>query len=299
MIIPPNLSPGDLVYISAPAKAIEESNVRTAQHTLESWGLRVQIAEHCLGRSHYFSGPDEARRADLQQGIDSPEVKAILCARGGYGCIRLVESLNWTPMIKHPKWLIGFSDVTVFHEKLSRLGIASIHGIMPLGFNEGSVEAIETLKHALFGAPYFISGPTCKENINGQASGELIGGNLAIVCSLLGTPLSYDFKDKILFLEDVGEHIYKIDRMLYALKLNGVFQQIRGLILGGFTEMEDTDVPFGKSIKQLVLEQTQALGIPIAFDFPAGHIQDNRALMFGRSVTLRVTEAQSTLHYLK
>lgn len=298
MIIPPNLSPGDLVYISAPAKAIEESYIRTAQHTLESWGLRVQVAEHCLGRFNYFSGTDEARQADLQQGMDNPEVKAILCARGGYGCIRLVESLNWTPMIEHPKWLIGFSDVTVFHEKLSRLGIASIHGIMPLGFNEGSVEAIVTLKHALFGAPYFISGPTCKENINGQASGELIGGNLAIVCSLLGTPLSYDFKDKILFLEDVGEHIYKIDRMLYALKLNGVFQQIRGLILGGFTEMEDTDVPFGKSIKQLVLEQTQALGIPVAFDFPAGHIQDNRALMFGRSVTLRVTEAQSTLHYL-
>lgn len=298
MIIPPNLSPGDLVYISAPAKAIEGANVRAAQQILESWGLRVQVAEHCLGRFNYFSGTDEARQADLQQGIDNPEVKAILCARGGYGCIRLVESLNWAPMIEHPKWLIGFSDVTVFHEKLSRLGIASIHGIMPLGFNEGSVEAIETLKHALFGAPYFISGPTCKENINGQASGELIGGNLAIVCSLLGTPLSYDFKDKILFLEDVGEHIYKIDRMLYALKLNGVFQQIRGLILGGFTEMEDTDVPFGKSIKQLVLEQTQALGIPIAFDFPAGHIQDNRALMFGRSVTLRVTEAQSTLHYL-
>ena len=298
MIIPPNLSPGDLVYISAPAKAIEESYIRTAQHTLESWGLRVQVAEHCLGRFNYFSGTDEARQADLQQGIDNPEVKAILCARGGYGCIRLVESLNWAPMIEHPKWLIGFSDVTVFHEKLSRLGIASIHGIMPLGFNEGSVEAIETLKHALFGAPYFISGPTCKENINGQASGELIGGNLAIVCSLLGTPLSYDFKDKILFLEDVGEHIYKIDRMLYALKLNGVFQQIRGLILGGFTEMEDTDVAFGKSIKQLVLEQTLTLGIPVAFDFPAGHIQDNRALMFGRPVTLRVTEAQSTLHYL-
>ena len=227
MIIPPNLSPGDLVYISAPAKAIEESYIRTTQHILESWGLRVQVTEHCLGRFNYFSGTDEARQADLQQGIDNPEVKAILCARGGYGCIRLVESLNWTPMIEHPKWLIGFSDVTVFHEKLSRLGIASIHGIMPLGFNEGSVEAIESLKHALFGAPYFIAGPDCKENVRGQASGELIGGNLAIVCSLLGTPLSYDFKNKILFLEDVGEHIYKIDRMLYALKLNGVFQQIR------------------------------------------------------------------------
>ena len=299
MIIPPNLSPGDLVYISAPAKAIEESYIRTTQHILESWGLRVQVTEHCLGRFNYFSGTDEARQADLQQGIDNPEVKAILCARGGYGCIRLVESLNWTPMIEHPKWLIGFSDVTVFHEKLSRLGIASIHGIMPLGFNEGSVEAIESLKHALFGAPYFIAGPDCKENVRGQASGELIGGNLAIVCSLLGTPLSYDFKNKILFLEDVGEHIYKIDRMLYALKLNGVFQQIRGLILGGFTEMEDTDIPFGKSIKQLVLEQAQAVGIPVAFDFPVGHIQDNRALMLGRSVTLRVTEEQSSLHYLK
>jgi muramoyltetrapeptide carboxypeptidase len=295
MIQPPFLTPGDTIYIPAPAKAIEETSVLAAKKTLETWGLNVRIAPHCLGRSHYFSGSDEQRLADFQDGLDDPSIKAILCARGGYGCVRMVEALNWEAFKKNPTWIIGFSDVTVFHQQIHQLGIESIHGIMPLGFIEGSDAAKETLKKSLFGESFTLEAAHVLGNIRGEARGNLVGGNMAIVTSLLGTPLSYSFKNNILVLEDIGEHVYKIDRMLYSLKLAGAFQEIKGLVLGGFTDMEDTDVPFGKTIKDLILEQVQGLGVPVAFDLPFGHISDNQALVLGRTAILKVSETKTTL----
>jgi muramoyltetrapeptide carboxypeptidase len=295
MIQPPFLTPGDTIYITAPAKAIEETSVLAAKKTLETWGLNVRIAPHCLGRSHYFSGSDEERLADFQDGLDDPSIKAILCARGGYGSVRMVEALNWNAFKKNPKWIIGFSDVTVFHQQIHQLGIESIHGIMPLGFIEGSDAAKETLKKSLFGESFTLEAAHVLGNIRGEARGNLVGGNMAIVTSLLGTPLSYSFKNNILVLEDIGEHVYKIDRMLYSLKLAGAFQEIKGLVLGGFTDMEDTDVPFGKTIKDLILEQVQGLGVPVAFDLPFGHISDNQALVLGRTAILKVSETKTTL----
>ena len=295
MIQPPFLTPGDTIYITAPAKAIEETSVLAAKKTLETWGLNVRIAPHCLGRSHYFSGSDEERLADFQDGLDDPNIKAILCARGGYGSVRMVESLNWNAFKKNPKWIIGFSDVTVFHQQIHQLGIESIHGIMPLGFIEGSDAAKETLKKSLFGESFTLEAAHGLGNIRGEARGTLVGGNMAIVTSLLGTSLSYSFKNNILVLEDIGEHVYKIDRMLYSLKLAGAFREIKGLVLGGFTDMEDTDVPFGKTIKDLILEQVRDLGIPVAFDLPFGHISDNQALLLGRTAILKVSETKTTL----
>jgi muramoyltetrapeptide carboxypeptidase len=295
MIQPPFLTPGDTIYIPAPAKAIEETSVLAAKKTLETWGLNVRIAPHCLGRSHYFSGSDEQRLADFQDGLDDPSIKAILCARGGYGCVRMVEALNWEAFKKNPTWIIGFSDVTVFHQQIHQLGIESIHGIMPLGFIEGSDAAKETLKKSLFGESFTLEAAYVLGNITGEARGNLVGGNMAIVTSLLGTSLSYSFKNNILVLEDIGEHVYKIDRMLYSLRLAGVFQEIKGLVLGGFTDMEDTDVPFGKTIKELILEQVQGLGVPVAFDLPLGHISDNQALVLGRSAVLKVSETKTNL----
>jgi len=295
MIQPPFLQPGDTIYITAPAKAIEESVVLEAKKTLETWGLNVRVAPHCLGRAAYFSGTDAERLADFQHGLDDPSIKAILCARGGYGCVRIVEELNWTAFQQNPKWIVGFSDVTVFHQKINQLGVESIHGIMPLGFTEGSMEAKETLHKALFGESIILEASPVKENCMGTAKGSLIGGNMTIIYSLIGTELSYTFKNKILFIEDIGEHIYKVDRMLHAFKLAGIFNQISGLILGGFTEMEDTDVPFGKTIEELISEQVVNLGIPVAFNVPIGHIPDNQAVVVGRTVTLTVTQTKSTL----
>lgn len=295
MIAPPFLTPGSTVYLTAPAKAIEESTVYAAKEILESWGLNVEIAEHCLGRYHYFSGTDQERLADFQKGLDAPEVAAILCARGGYGCVRLIEQLSWDCFRQRPKWVIGFSDVTLFHQKIQQEKFQSIHGIMPLGFTTGSESALSSLKSALFGKPFALTGPEHPLNQLGECSGVLIGGNMTLVYSQLGTPLCCDFQDKILFLEDVGEHLYKIDRMLYALRLSGAFQKIKGLILGGFTEMEDTDVPFGKTLEELVVEQVGDLNIPVAFGFPAGHIDDNQALVLGKTVKLTVTDQGASL----
>jgi len=295
MIQPPFLQPGDTIYITAPAKAIEESVVLEAKKTLETWGLNVRVAPHCLGRAAYFSGTDAERLADFQHGLDDPSIKAILCARGGYGCVRIVEELDWTAFQQNPKWIVGFSDVTVFHQKINQLGVESIHGIMPLGFTEGSMEAKETLHKALFGESIILEASPVKENCMGTAKGSLIGGNMTIIYSLIGTELSYTFKNKILFIEDIGEHIYKVDRMLHAFKLAGIFNQISGLILGGFTEMEDTDVPFGKTIEELISEQVVNLDIPVAFNVPIGHISDNQAVVVGRSVGLMITEEKTIL----
>lgn len=295
MIAPPKLNPGDLIYITAPAKSIDEPPVLFAKQFFESRGYRVEISKHCFGQFNYFSGTDQERLEDLQFGIDHPEVKAILCARGGYGCIRILDGIQWANMLREPKWLIGFSDITVFHHRLNNLGVQSIHGTMSLNFEKNSKETFETLMSALEGKSYEISSPPNENNRKGIASGKLIGGNLSIVYSLLGTKEVYDFDDTILFLEDLAEHYYHLDRMFFALKKAGALDKIKGLIIGGMTDMEDTTVPFGMSTEELVLQHFQYRKIPISFDFPAGHIDDNRALVFGKTVSFEVNEAGSRL----
>ena len=298
MIQPPALNPGDLIYITAPAKLMDPQAVSYAKKHLEQNGFNVLISKNCLGKHHYFSGTDEERMLDLQFGIDHPDVRAILCARGGYGSIRLVDRINWANMLREPKWMIGFSDITVFHHRLNKLGVQSIHGSMPINFEKNTDEALKTLLGTITGnfTP-FVLAPN-KTNKTGLATGNLIGGNLSIIYSMLGTTDQYDFEDAILFLEDVGEHYYQVERMIFALGKAGVFEKIKGLIIGGMTELEDTDPPLGRSIEEIILEQLRFSNMPVIFNFPTGHINDNRAIVFGKKVQLTVGEAEVKINYL-
>lgn len=298
LIAPPALQSGDLVYLCAPAKAIEESYILAAEKWLTHIGLRSIRSKNLTGRHHYFSGSAHERLADLQEGIDHPEVKAIWCARGGYGSVQLVDSLQWASFIREPKWLIGFSDICVLHHKIQSVGIQSMHATMALNIEKNSAASKTRLKELLFGekTPFAIA--PHRQNKFGKASGVLIGGNLSIIYSMLATPERYDFNGAILFIEDLAEHLYHIDRMLYALRKNGSLAQISGLIIGGLTDLEDTDIPFGKSVEELILAHFDYRKIPICFDFPAGHIDDNQALLLGAKVELEVSERQCLLGYL-
>lgn len=285
----PYIQPGDLIQIVAPAKAIEEELVLYAQKFFEDAGYKAEISKHCTGRYHYFSGTDEQRAEDFQKALDNPDVKAIICARGGYGAIRIVDRLQWANQLRYPKWIVGFSDITVFHQQLQKFEQKSIHATMPLNFRENTPESLKTLLNALEGKPYGIKLPGSLHNKQGKAEGELIGGNLSIVCSLLGTDIQPNYKGKILFLEDVGEQLYAIDRMFFSLKKAGVLDNISGLIIGGMTDLKDTTATtIGMSIEEIVLQHFEYRKIPVCFEFPSGHVNDNRALIFGERAQLEV-----------
>lgn len=295
---PPPLNPGDLIYITAPAKRIDSSSVFFAKEYFEKNGFKVLVSAHCFGNHNYFSGTDDERLFDLQFGIDHPDVRAILCARGGYGSICILDRINWANVLLEPKWMIGFSDITVFHHRLQKLGIQSIHATMPISFQKNTDEALLTLLERITGkfTPYVL--PPNKYNKTGTAIGNLIGGNLSIIYSMLGTNDQYDFENAILFLEDVGEHYYQIERMIFALSKAGVFEKIRGLIIGGVTELEDTDPPLGRSVEEIILGQVQFSNLPVVFNFPLGHIEDNQALVIGKEVQLIVNKTNCSLSYL-
>lgn len=283
------LKPGDLIQIVAPAKAIEESHVAYAKEFFEQQGYRVVLGKHCTGQYNYFSGTDEQRTEDMQQAIDNPDVKAIICARGGYGVVRIIDRIQWANQLRNPKWIVGFSDITVFHQQLQKFEQKSIHATMPLNFRENSPESLTTLLQALEGNLSGIEFAGTPFNKKGIAAGELIGGNLSIVYSLLGTDIQPDYKGKILFLEDVGEQLYAIDRMFFSLKKAGVLDAISGLIVGGMTDLKDTTATtIGMTLEEIVLQHFHYRTIPICFGFPAGHLTDNRALVLGARVQFEV-----------
>ncbi|PKR82255.1 LD-carboxypeptidase [Brumimicrobium salinarum] len=292
---PSFLKKGDTIAIVAPAKAIEVSHIDFAKKTLEDNGFHVLVAPNCLGQHNYFSGTINERTQDLQWAINHENVKAILCARGGYGCIQLVERINWASFMEHPKWIIGFSDVTVFHQYLAAIDVASIHATMPLNFKNNSILSLESLFFALEGKPIIYNWKTTHNNTTGEAYGDLIGGNLAVLTSMIGTKQMPNFQNKILFIEDVGEHLYKIDRYFHQLSHAGVLDQIRALIIGDFSGMQDTEPPYGKSLEKIIETHFTYRSIPLAFGFPAGHTNDNRALPFGVSAKLSVQQNHSTL----
>jgi muramoyltetrapeptide carboxypeptidase len=291
----PALIQNDIIYICAPAKAIEAEHVHFAAAFFIQNGYHVEIGEHTLGTSNYFSGTVEERLSDLQKGLDHPEAKVILCARGGYGCMQLMDKLNWSEFEKNPKHFVGFSDVTALHLDLNKKNIPSLHATMPLNFKENTAESLQSLLHALRGYPSVICASKNEANQYGSASGKVVGGNLAMVHAMLSSLPAGFFKDKILFLEDVGEHLYQIDRMLYGLKYAGALDGISGLMLGSFTSMSDTNPGFGKSLEDIFRDHLSHRNIPIGFGFPCGHQNDNQAIVFGGISALQVDENGASL----
>jgi muramoyltetrapeptide carboxypeptidase len=278
------------IRIVSPAKQIEEKQVVFAKDFLEKHGFIVEISAHALGQYHYFSGTINERLSDFQEALDDPSVDFILCARGGYGCVQFIDLLDFTEFLKSPKLIIGYSDVTVFHSHLHRhFSVPSLHATAPLNFSENTKEALDSLLNVLNNQPneYRFQPPDL--NVNGEISAPVVGGNLSILYSLLGTNSDFNYKGKILFIEEVGEAVYAIDRMFYALKKANKLKGLMGVIVGGLTNMKDSEVPFGKSAEEVIWSHIQPLGIPCCFSFPAGHIDDNRALILGANAQLSVT----------
>ena len=298
MKTPEKLVKGDLIYLTAPAKAIDKNTIDQSKKLLEELGFKVLLSENILGSHGYFSAPDFLRAKDFQVGLDHEEAKAIVCVRGGYGCIRILPYLNWAQFLKSPKWVCGFSDVTVLHHRLFSFGIKSLHSTMPLNFQTNTSEAISSMQNVLMGnfAPLVFSSDS--QNKMGKSSGILIGGNLSIIYSLLATDVAYDFNNKILFIEDLGEQLYHIDRILHTLERNKVFEEIQGLLVGGMTDMKDTENPTGFDVATLILEKVKYRKIPVCFHAPFGHIQDNRALIIGNKVEFLVDKQGVKLTYL-
>ena len=295
MITPPHLQKGDTVAILATARKNLDDNLKPAIDLLTSWGLNVVIGSSIGLDNNQLAGTDEQRAADFQQQLNNPNIKAIWCVKGGYGTVRMIDLLDFTAFKKNPKWIVGFSDVTVLHNHLNTLGFKSIHGIMPVTVAKATPEAIETLRIALFGEKLKYEIDPFMMNRPGKATGELVGGNLSILYSLFGSPSAIDCTDKILFIEDLDEYLYHIDRMMINLKRNGCLESIKGIVVGSMTKMKDNDIPWGKNAIEIIEDVTKTYNIPVLYNFPAGHIQDNRALILGDIVTINVNEKCSTL----
>ena len=285
MTVPPYLKKGDTIGLTCPAGYMAIEKAQNCIDTLQSWGYRVLLGNTLGGdSSNYFSGTDLQRAEDLQTMLDNPSVKAILFARGGYGMGRIIDQLDFKKFRKSPKWIIGFSDVTVMHTHLfNQYKIASLHAPMAGAFNDGqeSNEFVSSLKKAMKGTKGRYKCEGHPNNQMGTATGKLIGGNLALLTHVIGTSSDYDTKNNILFIEDIGEYLYNIDRMLYQLKRSGKLTHLRGLIFGGFTDLKDTQRPFGKSIDDILKEISEDLNIPVCFHFPVSHEKENVALKIG------------------
>ena len=283
--IPPYLKKGDTIGLTCPAGYMAKEKAQTCIDTLQQWGFEV-MAGKTLGSSsaNYFSGTDEERLDELQAMLDDESIKAILCARGGYGVSRIIDRVDFSKFRKNPKWIIGYSDITVLHTHIySNYKIASLHSPMAAAFNNGEYrnEYIASLYKAIIGKKANYKCAAHPYNKQGTATGELIGGNLSLLTHLIGTPSDIKTKNKLLFIEDIGEMIYSTDRMLYQLKRSGKLDGLAGLIIGGFTDVRDTDRPFGKTVEEAINEAVKEYDYPICFNFPVSHEKENYALKVG------------------
>lgn len=289
LLRPPALQHGDAVYLLSTARKITREEIQPAIKKLEEWGLKVIIGETIGKEWRQFAGTDEERKRDFQKALDDKNVKAIICARGGYGTVRMMDDLSFDEFMKNPKWVVGFSDITFLHVHISNsIGIQTLQAVMPFSFPNATADALESLRKELFGEKNTYEIPSHCLNRLGESKGILIGGNLSILYSITGTKSGMNTSGKILFLEDLDEYLYHIDRMMMNLKRSGKLHNLAGLIVGGFTEMKDNKVPFGITAEEIIAEHVAAYNYPVCFGFPAGHINDNRALVMGGKYTLQV-----------
>jgi muramoyltetrapeptide carboxypeptidase len=295
--MPEFLKRGDTVGITATARKIDLESLLPAIELLKSWGLQVVIGKTIGQEENQLAGSDLLRANDFQELLDNPNIKAIWGAKGGYGTVRIIDKIDFTNFKKQPKWVIGFSDMTILHSHINNLGIGTLHGMMALSSKSATIEAKESLRKALFGETLEYRVPCHSFNRFGKAEGELVGGNLSVLFSVMGSKSEIDYRGKILFIEDLDEYLYHIDRMMMNLKRNGYFDGLKGLIIGGMTSMNDNDIPWGKDALEIIQDVTKGFSFPVVYNFPAGHLKDNRALILGKMVTLEVNDKESILQF--
>jgi len=299
MTTPPFLKKGDTVAIVSTARKISEEELQPALSLLEEWGLNVVLGKSIGASDNQFAGDDALRASDFQAQLDNPEVKAIWCARGGYGTVRIIDLLDFSSFRKSPKWIVGYSDITVFHNHIHNLEIETLHAQMPLDIENKSKATKESIFDVLFGNNYSIEFTSGKSafNRNGKATGQLVGGNLSMLYSLCGSTSAINTKGKILFIEDLDEYLYHVDRMMQNLKRNRLLENLAGLIVGGMSDMNDNTIPFGKTVEAIIAETVSEFKYPVYFNFPAGHVKDNRALIMGRKAEFLVSGSMTQLDF--
>jgi muramoyltetrapeptide carboxypeptidase len=296
--IPPYLKKGDTIGLVCPSGTLPAKKAATCISTLEAWGYKVKIGKTLGTQHHYFSATDEARAADLQEMLDDKNVQAVLCGRGGYGMSRIIDVLDFKKFKKHPKWVIGFSDITLLHNHCTQaLKIASLHAPMAGAFNNGQSnnEWVLSLKHTLQGKKANYKAATHTYNKFGKATGKLVGGNLTLVAHAVGTVSELQTKNTILFLEDIGEYKYNIDRMMLQLKRSGMLKNLAGLVVGGFTQTKDSDPAFGATVYEIIEAAVAAYNYPVCYDFPVSHDKENYAIKHGMEYALEVTAKKVSL----
>lgn len=300
MITPAYLKQGDKIGVVAPARKMTKEELDPAMKIMQDWGFELVTGKNIFNEEHQFSGTDEERSADMQQMLDDASIKAIIAARGGYGTMRIIDGIDFTKFLDSPKWIVGYSDITVLHAHVHKnFGVETIHATMPINFLKNE-EALESLRKALFGENLTYREEHKYSSIQrtGNCEGILIGGNLSLLFALTGSRSDMNTEGKILFIEDLDEYLYHIDRMMLNLKRSGKLSNLAGLIVGGMTDMKDNTIAFGKTAEEIIMDNVKEYNYPVCFGFPAGHVEKNKALILGRKVELEVGEIIS-LNFLR
>jgi len=302
LIRPNYLIKGNSIAIIAPSGVLNNRNheIENAKKLINKWGLVPITGKNIYKKNNHFAGNDKQRLEDLQWAFDNRNIKAIWCARGGYGCIRIIDELNFNQFKKFPKWLIGYSDITVLHNKLNNLGFESIHGMMTVNVGENLKkidQSTESLKKCLFGELKSYQINSNRYNRIGKCTGALVGGNLTLLVSQLGSNSQIDTKDKILFIEEIGEYKYHIDRMLQSLKRAGFFNNCNGVLVGGMSKIKINSPSWGSSVNELIYNVLKPYKFPISFGIQSGHLKQNKSLIFGRNIELDVKISETTIKF--